>query len=137
MREQRKHIAELNKRTPHVTTKHGKFKSRRKSKRHSPHTVDDLATLETFDEVLAQLILLFRFTSLILIKIKDSIVTQLFNRFVQGQIYTYIGDILLAVNPFTNLGIYNEEVLFFIVLLSRNLFKRLFVISGRRNIETV
>ncbi len=41
---------------------------------------------------------------------KDSIVTQLFNRFMQGQIYTYIGDILLAVNPFTNLGIYNDEV---------------------------
>jgi myosin heavy subunit len=29
---------------------------------------------------------------------------------MQGQIYTYIGDILLAVNPFTNLGIYNDEV---------------------------
>ena len=28
---------------------------------------------------------------------------------MQGQIYTYIGDILLAVNPFTQLGIYNEE----------------------------
>ena len=42
--------------------------------------------------------------------VKDSIVTQLFNRFMQGQIYTYIGDILLAVNPFTNLGIYNDEV---------------------------
>lgn len=36
--------------------------------------------------------------------------TQLFNRFMQGQIYTYIGDILLAVNPFTQLGIYNDEV---------------------------
>ena len=59
------------------------------SRRHSPYTVDDLASLENFDE--------------------DSIVTQLFNRFMQGQIYTYIGDILLAVNPFTNLGIYNEE----------------------------
>lgn len=41
---------------------------------------------------------------------QDSIVTQLFNRFMQGQIYTYIGDILLAVNPFTQLGIYNDEV---------------------------
>jgi len=74
---------------PDVTTKHGKFKSKRKSKRYLPQTVNDLASLETFDE--------------------DSIVAQLFNRFMQGQIYTYIGDILLAVNPFTNLGIYTEE----------------------------
>lgn len=89
VQEQRKYMVELNK-MPEVTTKHGKFKSKRKSKRHSPYTVDDLASLENFDE--------------------DSIVTQLFNRFMQGQIYTYIGDILLAVNPFTNLGMYNEEV---------------------------
>jgi myosin III len=86
--EQKKYMVELSK-MPEVTTKHGKFKSKRKSKHHSPYTIDDLATLENFDE--------------------DSIVTQLFNRFMQGQIYTYIGDILLAVNPFTNLGIYNEE----------------------------
>jgi myosin-3 len=88
VQEQRKYMFELNN-MPEVTTKHGKFKSKRKSRRHSPYTVDDLASLENFDE--------------------DSIVTQLFNRFMQGQIYTYIGDILLAVNPFTNLGIYNEE----------------------------
>ena len=88
VQEQRKFMCELNK-APEVTTKHGKFKSRRKSKAHSPYTVDDLASLENFDE--------------------DSIVTQLFHRFMQGQIYTYIGDILLAVNPFTRLGIYNEE----------------------------
>ena len=73
-----------------MTTKHGKLKSKRKSKRYSPQTENDLATLENFDE--------------------ESIVSQLFNRFMQGQIYTYIGDILLAVNPFTNLGIYTEEV---------------------------
>ncbi len=89
VQEQRKCIVELNK-APEVTTKHGKFKSKRKSKAHSPYTVDDLASLENFDE--------------------DSIVTQLFHRFMQGQIYTYIGDILVAVNPFTRLGIYNEEV---------------------------
>ena len=73
-----------------MTTKHGKLKSKRKSKRYSPQTENDLATLENFDE--------------------ESIVSQLFNRFMQGQIYTYIGDILLAVNPFTNLGICTEEV---------------------------
>jgi myosin heavy subunit len=32
---------------------------------------------------------------------------------MQGQIYTYIGDILLAVNPFTQLGIYNDEVCYY------------------------
>lgn len=34
---------------------------------------------------------------------------QLQRRFEQGQIYTYIGDILLAVNPFTSLGLYSEH----------------------------
>ena len=37
-------------------------------------------------------------------------VAQLLNRFIHDQIYTYIGDILLAVNPFTHLGIYTSEV---------------------------
>lgn len=41
----------LLKKRPEVTTKNGKFKSKRKSKRHSPYTVDDLASLENFDEV--------------------------------------------------------------------------------------
>lgn len=91
--EQRKNMDSLNKK-PDVTTKHGQFKSKRKSKRYLPQTANDLATLENFDE--------------------DSIVAQLFNRFMQGQIYTYIGDILLAVNPFANLGIYNYEVCLFL-----------------------
>lgn len=50
VQEQRKYMVELH-RLPEVTTKHGKFKSKRKSKRHSPYTVDDLAALENFDEV--------------------------------------------------------------------------------------
>lgn len=51
---------------------------------------DDLATLEVLSE--------------------DSIVEQLQNRYNQNQIYTYIGDILVAVNPFTDIGIYNSKV---------------------------
>ncbi len=72
------------------TTKHLKYKSKRKSKRYSPHLINDLAKLEKFDE--------------------ETIVAQLFHRYMQGHIYTYIGDILLAINPFTRLEIYNEEV---------------------------
>ncbi len=45
-----KFISQLKKK-PEVTTKNGKFKSKRKSKRHSPYTIDDLARLENFDEV--------------------------------------------------------------------------------------
>lgn len=41
--------------------------------------------------------------------LQTSIVEQLQRRFEQGQIYTYIGDILLAVNPFTSLGLYGEQ----------------------------
>ena len=91
---ERQNMDNLNKK-PDVTTKHGQFKSKRKSKRYLPQTANDLATLESFDE--------------------DSIVAQLFNRFMQGQIYTYIGDILLAVNPFTNINIYSNKVCFIIL----------------------
>lgn len=48
---QSKFISQLKKK-PEVTTKNGKFKSKRKSKRHSPITIDDLARLENFDEVI-------------------------------------------------------------------------------------
>lgn len=40
---------------------------------------------------------------------EDIIVEQLQKRFESGQIYTYIGDILLAVNPFDSLGIYSSQ----------------------------
>nr|KAG5713513.1 hypothetical protein BaRGS_025061 [Batillaria attramentaria] len=74
---------------PDVTTKHGQLKSGRKPRKDATPTVDDLATLEVLDE--------------------DVIVTQLSNRYADEIIYTYIGDILLAVNPFTPLTIYTED----------------------------
>ncbi|XP_015438922.1 PREDICTED: myosin-IIIb-like [Dufourea novaeangliae] len=72
-------------RQPEVTTKHGKLKTDRKT---SPQKMymDDLAALDMLSE--------------------SGIVEQLEHRYEQGQIYTYIGDILVAVNPFTNLGLY-------------------------------
>ena len=32
-------------------------------------------------------------------------------RFRSGKIYTYVGDILISVNPLKQLGLYDEEVL--------------------------
>ncbi|CAF0769334.1 unnamed protein product [Didymodactylos carnosus] len=52
---------------------------------------DDLAQLETFDE--------------------QSIITCMYNRFLSNQIYTYIGDILVAVNPFRSLPIYGKDMM--------------------------
>ncbi|XP_050666235.1 myosin-IIIb-like isoform X2 [Leptidea sinapis] len=72
-------------RAAEATTKRGKLKSHRKAKPEKMYT-DDLATLEVLTE--------------------DAIVEQLQKRYAQNQIYTYIGDILVAVNPFTDVGIY-------------------------------
>ncbi|KAK2585257.1 hypothetical protein KPH14_009957 [Odynerus spinipes] len=72
-------------RQPEVTTKHGKLKTDRKARPEKMY-MDDLAALDMLSE--------------------DAIVDQLEHRYEQGQIYTYIGDILVAVNPFTNLGLY-------------------------------
>ncbi|XP_038208030.1 myosin-IIIb-like isoform X2 [Zerene cesonia] len=72
-------------RAPEATTKRGKLKSHRKAKPEKMYT-DDLATLEVLTE--------------------EAIVEQLQKRYSQNQIYTYIGDILVAVNPFTDIGIY-------------------------------
>ncbi|XP_034246808.1 myosin-IIIb-like [Thrips palmi] len=80
--------ARARQRAPQVTTKHGQLKQDRKSKP-QPMFRDDLAALDNLTEA--------------------SIVEQLQRRFEQGQIYTYIGDILLAVNPFTSLGLYSEH----------------------------
>ncbi|XP_015113330.1 myosin-IIIb [Diachasma alloeum] len=72
-------------RQPEITTKHGKLKCDRKIAAKKIY-FDDLAALDALSE--------------------DSIVEQLEHRYSEGQIYTYIGDILVAVNPFTNLGLY-------------------------------
>ncbi|XP_046661582.1 myosin-IIIb-like isoform X3 [Homalodisca vitripennis] len=72
-------------RQPEVTTKHGKLKTDRKEMPRKMY-VDDLAVLDILTE--------------------DSIVEQLQQRYEMNQIYTYIGDILVAVNPFTDLGMY-------------------------------
>ncbi|XP_076468254.1 myosin-IIIb-like isoform X2 [Babylonia areolata] len=74
---------------PDVTTKHGQLKSGCKSRKDNTPLVDDLAALEVLDE--------------------EVIVNQLLARYEDDIIYTYIGDILLAVNPFTPLTIYTEE----------------------------
>ncbi|XP_014227640.1 myosin-IIIb-like isoform X2 [Trichogramma pretiosum] len=70
---------------PDVTTKHGKLKTDRKTRPEKMY-MDDLAALDVLSE--------------------DAIVDQLQNRYERSQIYTYIGDILVSVNPFTNLGLY-------------------------------
>ncbi|GAB1606866.1 myosin-IIIb-like [Argonauta hians] len=74
--------------TPDVTTKHGQLKSKRASKR-PVNVPDDLATLEALDA--------------------DIITRQLDQRYRHGIIYTYIGDILIAVNPFRPLNIYTDK----------------------------
>lgn len=76
-------------RLPEVTTKHGKLKTNRKTKPEKMY-MDDLAALDMLSE--------------------EAIVDQLENRYEKSQIYTYIGDILVAVNPFTNLGLYTGIV---------------------------
>ncbi|CAF1580482.1 unnamed protein product [Adineta ricciae] len=54
-------------------------------------STDDLAQLETFDE--------------------QSIITYMYDRFLANQIYTYIGDILVAVNPFRSLPFYGKDAM--------------------------
>jgi myosin heavy subunit len=53
---------------------------------------DDLATLYTVSE--------------------DSVMETLSQRFSQGNIYTFVGDVLLIVNPFNEYPIYGAEVCF-------------------------
>ncbi|KAJ6640420.1 hypothetical protein lerEdw1_013758 [Lerista edwardsae] len=51
--------------------------------------VDDLATLEVLDE--------------------NTVTEQLQKSYARDQIYTYVGDILIAVNPFRNLDLYTTQ----------------------------
>uniref|UniRef100_A0A8B9VNN5 non-specific serine/threonine protein kinase n=1 Tax=Anas zonorhyncha TaxID=75864 RepID=A0A8B9VNN5_9AVES len=51
--------------------------------------VDDLATLEVLDE--------------------NTVTEQLQKGYAKDQIYTYVGDILIAVNPFRNVDIYSSQ----------------------------
>lgn len=44
-------MSDIKRDPPQVTTKHGKLRSKRKSKPYVPQTADDLALLELFDEV--------------------------------------------------------------------------------------
>ncbi|XP_032359248.1 myosin-IIIa isoform X10 [Etheostoma spectabile] len=54
-----------------------------------PDEVEDLATLEVLDE--------------------NTVTEQLQTRYGQDQIYTYVGDILIAVNPFHKMEIYTPQ----------------------------
>ena len=50
------------------------------------------------------------YIALFMLCLQSSIVDHLKDRYDKDIIYTYIGDILLAVNPFKQLSIYTEEV---------------------------
>ncbi|KAF6216430.1 hypothetical protein GE061_000772 [Apolygus lucorum] len=81
----RQRIYGRHRRQPEITTKHGKLKSHKRYDQNNLN-VDDLVTLGTLSE--------------------DIIVDQLRRRFEVDQIYTYIGDILIAINPYSSLGLY-------------------------------
>ncbi|XP_063589666.1 myosin-IIIb-like [Penaeus indicus] len=73
---------------PEATIKGGALKADRKTKR-TPIWMDDLASLEKLSE--------------------EIIVDHLNRRYDTNQIYTYMGDILIAVNPFKEIGVYGEK----------------------------
>ncbi|XP_077347117.1 myosin-IIIa isoform X2 [Lithobates pipiens] len=74
------------KRHERIHTKKGIF---RESMTPNQNAVDDLAALEVLDE--------------------NSVTEQLQNRYNKDQIYTYVGDILVAVNPFRSLDLYSSQ----------------------------
>ncbi|XP_075127832.1 myosin-IIIa isoform X2 [Leptodactylus fuscus] len=74
------------KRHERIHTKKGIF---RESMTANQNDVDDLATLEVLDE--------------------NTVTDQLQKRYNRDQIYTYVGDILIAVNPFRSLDLYSSQ----------------------------
>ncbi|KAM5158311.1 myosin-IIIa [Mantella aurantiaca] len=74
------------KRHERIHTKKGIF---RESMTPNQNDVDDLAILEVLDE--------------------NSVTDQLQQRYNRDQIYTYVGDILVAVNPFRSLDLYSSQ----------------------------
>ncbi|KAG7174088.1 Myosin-IIIa-like [Homarus americanus] len=73
---------------PETTIKGGALKADRKTKR-VPLWMDDLACLEKLSE--------------------EVIVDHLGRRYETDQIYTYMGDILIAINPFREIGVYGDK----------------------------
>ncbi|XP_026697437.1 myosin-IIIa isoform X6 [Athene cunicularia] len=69
-----------------IHTKKGNYS---KSLVSNQEEVDDLATLEVLDE--------------------NTVTEQLQKGYAKDQIYTYVGDILIAVNPFQNIDIYSSQ----------------------------
>ncbi|KAF1456830.1 Myosin-IIIa, partial [Spheniscus mendiculus] len=69
-----------------IHTKKGNYS---KSLVSNQEEVDDLATLEVLDE--------------------NTVTEQLQKGYAKDQIYTYVGDILIAVNPFRNIDIYSSQ----------------------------
>uniref|UniRef100_A0ABM5GNE3 non-specific serine/threonine protein kinase n=1 Tax=Pogona vitticeps TaxID=103695 RepID=A0ABM5GNE3_9SAUR len=69
-----------------IHTKKGNYN---RSPNGNQEEVDDLATLEVLDE--------------------NTVTEQLQKSYARDQIYTYVGDILIAVNPFRNLDIYTTQ----------------------------
>ena len=73
--------------------------------------VDDLATLEYIDEVCTYFIPSQTWLHPSLCFLPQSvIVSQLCKRYQKRLVYTYVGDILVSINPFQKLDIYSEKV---------------------------
>ncbi|XP_053198542.1 myosin-IIIa isoform X3 [Scomber japonicus] len=76
----------------HVNSRHERIHTKKGSHmktQSDPDEVDDLAILEVLDE--------------------NTVTEQLQSRYARDQIYTYVGDILIAVNPFHKMEIYTPQ----------------------------